>query len=254
MKKLLIGTLFLTAIILFVTYGCDKEDEIQTLETQTSNTLVYEDKSLIDEISPYFYDNHIYRIEKLGENREKREVEVAAMENGVDMDCLLLREVKKFYFNNTDVIMYSIPAADPEQTVILYKSHGLFQVTLAEFRPVAGQLTQFSLYTMDDQLFYSFQLDDQNRIGEFVISDNEAIKSFNNEIYFLTLETGHRKSTTSEDAACCRREANWKACLTCTLDACSKSWVCRLSAFVVGPEMAAAFAASCIGAGPNTWC
>ena len=254
MKKLLFGSLFLTGIILFVAFGCTKEDETQTLDDQTSNSLVYEDNSLIDEISPYFYDNHIYRIEKLGENQEKREVESAARENGVDMDCLLLTEVKKFYFNHTDVIMYSIPAVDPEQTVILYKSHGLFQVTLAEFRPVVGQKTQFSLRTMDDHLFYSFQLDDQNRIGEFVISDNELIKSFNSEIYFLNLETSHRKSTTTEDATCCRREVDWKGCMKCTLDACNESWVCRISAFVVGPEMAAAFAASCIGAGPDTWC
>ena len=72
MKKLLFGSLFLTGIILFVAFGCTKEDETQTLDDQTSNSLVYEDNSLIDEISPYFYDNHIYRIEKLGENQEKR--------------------------------------------------------------------------------------------------------------------------------------------------------------------------------------
>jgi hypothetical protein len=254
MKKLLIATLFLTGIILFVTYGCDKEDEVQTLNVHTSNSLVYEDKALIDEVSPYFYDNHIYRIEQLGENREKNEVEAAASENGVDMDCLLLSEIKKFLFNHTDVIMYSIPTTDPEQTLILYQIHGLFQVSLAEFRPAAGQKRQFSLRTLDDQPFYSFQLDEENRIGEFVIRDNELINSFNSEIYFLTLETSHRKSTTTEDAECCRRAASWKACLHCSLDACNSSWICRLSGFIVGPELAAALAASCIGAGPNTWC
>ncbi|TFH23320.1 MAG: hypothetical protein E4H10_12330 [Bacteroidia bacterium] len=254
MKKLFIGALALTGIILLVAYGCDKEDEIQILDTRTSNTLVYEDPSLIDEVSPNFYDNHTYRIELLGENREKSEVEVAARENGVDMDCLLINEVKKFYFNHTAVIMYSIPTADPEQTVILYKSHGLFQVSMAEFRPAAGQKMQYGLRTLDDQPFYSFQLDEQNRIGDFVISDNETINSFNNEIYFLTLETSHRKSTNTEDAVCCRKEATWRACLMCTLDACSSSWICRLSGIVAGPELAAALAASCIGAGPGARC
>ena len=254
MKKFFIGALALTGIILLLAYGCDKEDEVQILDERTSNSLVYEDLSLKDEVSPYFYDNHIYRIEQLGENREKSEVEAAARENGVDMDCLLLTEVRKFYFNHTGVIMYSIPTADPEQTVILYESHGLFQVSMAEFRPAAGQRTRFSLRTLDDQPFYAFQLDEKNRIGEFVVSDNEAIKSFNNEIYFLTLETSHRKSIYTEDAVCCRKEATWKACMTCTLDACNESWICRLTGFVAGPELAAALAASCIGAGPGARC
>ena len=254
MKKLFIGALALTGIILLMAYGCDKEDEIQIMDDRTSNSLVYEDLSLKDEVSPYFYDKHIYRIEYLGENLERNEVEAAARENGVDMDGLLLQEVKKFYFNHTGVIMYSIPTKDPEQTVILYQSHGLYQVSLAEFRPALEQRSQYTLRTMDDQPFYSFQLDEEMRIGEFVVSDNERIKTFNNEIYFLTLETSHRKSTYTEDAVCCRKEASWRACMTCTLDACNDSWVCKLTAIVAGPELAAALAASCIGAGPNARC
>jgi hypothetical protein len=125
---------------------------------------------------------------------------------------------------------------------------------MAKFGPAAGQRFQFSLRTMDDQPFYSFQLDEHNRIGEFVVSDNELIKSFNNEIYSLTLETSHRKSSHIENAECCRKKASWKACMTCTLDACYDSWVCKLTAIVAGPELAAALAASCIGAGPNARC
>jgi len=254
MKKLLFGIPVLTGIILLLAYGCDKEDEVQILDADASNSLVYEDPSLIDEVSPYFYDNHIYRIEQLGENPEKRKVEAAARENGVDMDCLLLEVVKKHYFNHTGVIMYSIPTSNPEQTVILYQSHGLFQVSMAEFGPAPGQKMQFGLRTMDDQPFCSFQLDEQNRIGEFVVSENELIQSFNNDIYFLTLETSHRKSTHAEDAVCCRKEATWKACMSCTVDACLDSWVCKLAGIAAGPELAAALAASCIGAGPDARC
>jgi len=254
MKKSIIVALVLTGIILLLANGCDKENEIQIQDVEASNDLVYDNPSLLDEVSPYFYDNHIYRIEQLGENQEKRRVEAAARENGVDMGCLLLDEVKKFYFNHTGVMMYSIPTTDPQQSVILYESHGLFQVSMAEFSPLAGQKSQFSLRTMDDQPFYSFQLDEENRIGEFVAHENERIQSFNNDIYFLTLETSHRKSIQGEHAVCCRREATWKACMNCTLDECSSSWICKVTAIVAGPELAAALAASCIGAGPGARC
>jgi len=248
------GALALTGVILLLVYGCDKDAEIQIQDKDTENALVYEDPSLIDEVSPDFFDNHIFRIEHLGENQEKRRVEEAARKNGVDMDGLLLEELRKFYFNHTGVIMYSIPTTDPEQMVILYESHGLFQVSMAEFRPSTKDRSYYGLRTLDDQPYYSFQLDAQNRIGECVVHENELIQSFNHEIYFLTLETSHRKSTQSEDAVCCRKEATWKACMTCTLDACNDSWLCKITAIVAGPELAAALAASCIGAGPGARC
>jgi len=248
------GALALTGVILLMVYGCDKDAEIQIQDKNTANTLAYEDPSLIDEVSPNFYDNHIYRIEYLGENQEKRRVEAAVRENGVDMNGLLLGEVRKFYFNHTGVMMYSIPTYDPEQTVIIYESHGLFQVSMAEFRPSDGNRSYYGLRTLDDQLFYSFQLDPQNRIGELVVNENELIQSFNHEIYYLTLETSHRKSTQSQDAVCCRKEASWKACMNCSMDACNENFLCKLTSFVAGPELAAAFAISCIGAGPDARC
>lgn len=252
-RKYLIAPLLFMGIVLIV-YSCAKEDEVMEPEKQSTNSLVYEDNSLLDEVSPYFYDNHFYRIEKLGENPEKKHVVSAVRDQGFDVDCMILSEVQKFYFNHTTTIMYSIPTSDPEQTAIIYESNGLYQVTMATYRSVAGKRMQFELRTADDQLFYQMQIDDQNRMGELLIVDNKIINSFNNEIYYLTIETGHRKSVMAEDAECCRREEDWKACLNCTLDACNSSWFCRLSGFIVGPELAAAFAASCIGAGPDTFC
>lgn len=252
-RKYLIAPLLLAGIVLIV-YSCTKEDEVLEPDKQSNNSLVYEDNSLLDEVSPYFYDNHFYRIEKLGENPEKNHVVSAVRDQGFDVDCMILSEVQKFYFNHTTTIMYSIPTSDPEQTAIIYESNGLYQVTMATYRSVDGKRMQFALRTADDQLFYQLQIDEQNRMGELIIIDNKVINSFNNEIYSLTLETGHQKSLKGEDAECCRREATWKACMNCTMDACEASWFCRLSAFVVGPELAAAFAASCIGAGPDTFC
>jgi hypothetical protein len=254
MKKLIMGALALTGIILLLVVGCDKDAEILIQDQDTANTLVYEDPSLINEVSPNFYDNHIYRIEYLGENQEKRRVEQAARESGVDMDCLLLGEVKKFYFNHTGVTMYSIPTNDPEQTVVLYESQGLFQVAVAEFRPLAGNRSYYGLKTLDDQAFFSFQLDQEMRIGEISIADNDRMDSFNEEVYYSTLETNHQKSAHAEDAECCRKETTWRACVKCSANACHDSWACSLTSIFAGPELAAAFAISCIGAGPDARC
>ncbi len=180
-RKFLIAPLLLAGIVLIV-YSCAKEDEIQETDDQSNNALVYEDNSLLDEVSPNFYDNHFYRIEKLGENQERHHVVSAVRDQGFDVDCMTLTEVQKFYFNHTATIMYSIPTSDPEQTLIIYESFGLYQVTMATYRSVAGKRMQFALRTADDQLFYQLQIDDQNRMGELLISDNKVINSFNSNI------------------------------------------------------------------------
>ncbi len=254
MRKIVFVALSLSGLVLLITFGCDKEDEVQKLDNQTSNALVFEDPSLIDEVSPYFYDNHIYRIEVLGENQEKNRILEAVMESGADMDCLNVSEVEKYYFNHTELIMYSIPGDDPEQAIIVYEKRGLFQVSLAESRHIGEGKCHYELKTLDDASYLSFNLKDQNWIGEFEVSENKIINAYNEQVYAMCLEEGHGKSATSKAFPCCRRKADWSACVHCTLDACEARAFCRLAVFASGPVIAAGIAASCIGAGSSARC
>ena len=254
-RKYLFASLLLTGIFLFVMFSCTKEDNIQESKDQSSNVLIYEDKSLMNEVSPYFYDNHIYRIELLGENQEREQIVRAALAEGVEEEYLMIDEVQKFHFNHTGVIMYSIPTLDPEQTLILYESEGLYQVSMAHFRPAEGGLMYFALKTMDDREYFSLKLDDQNRIGELKVFENEKVKSFNKAVYSLTLsEESQDLTEKSVSAPCCRKESGWSNCMECTVNDCEASWVCRLTALIAPVELAAGLAASCIGAGPDSRC
>lgn len=247
--------LSLAGMLIILTGGCNKEEEKQGASRESANILVYEDESLREEVSPYFYDNHIYRIELLGANRERDEVFQAALAQGAEEEFLNLEETQKFFFNHTDVIMYSIPTLDPEQTLILYESHGLYQVSMVQFRPVEGGLMQFTLKTMDDRDYFSLKLDDQNRMGELRIFENEKIKSFNKAVNSLTLnEESQDEQLKGTSAVCCRRESSWSDCMECTVDDCSDSWVCKVVAMIAPAELVAGFAASCIGAGTDARC
>jgi len=254
-RKYLFASLLLTGIILFVAYSCTKEDSIQESKDRSSNVLIYEDKSLMDEVSPYFYDNHIYRIELLGDNQEREQILRAALAEGVEEEFLVIDEAQKFHFNHTGVIMYSVPTLDPEQTLIIYETEGLFQVSMAHFRPVENGLMYFALKTMDDREYFSLKLDDQNRVGELKLYENEKVKSFNKAVYSLTLtEESQDLTVKSVSAPCCRKESGWSNCMECTVNDCESSWVCKLTALIAPVELAAGLAASCIGAGPDSRC
>ena len=113
----------------------------------------------------------------------------------------------------------------------------------------------FTLKTMDDRDYFSLKLDEQNRIGELKVSENEEVKSFNRAIYSLTLEEeSQEKSVNGAAAICCRRESSWSDCMDCTVNDCDGSWLCKIVGIVAPVELVAGFAASCIGAGPDARC
>jgi hypothetical protein len=245
----------LAGVFLLCIPSCNKEEESQDPGNESSNALVYEDKSTEEQVSPYFYDKHIYRIELLGSNREREQLISAALEKGVEKEFLLTEEARKFFFNHTGVIMYSIPTLDPEQTLIIYETEGLYLVSMAHFRPAEQGRMAFSLKTMDDRDYFSLKLDDQMRMGELKVSENEEIKSFNRTVYSLTYrEESQDAALKGANAICCRKESSWAACMNCTIDDCQDSWICKAAGIIAPLELVAGFAASCIGAGPDARC
>jgi hypothetical protein len=255
MKRKCLVLLPLAGFFLLAMPGCNKEEVTQDPGKKSSNSLVYEDKSLKEEVSPLFYDNHIYRIELLGHNRERGQVVQAALDKGAEEEFLIIEEARKFFFNHTGVIMYSVPTLDPEQTLIVYESKGLYQVGMACWRPAEKGCMSFTLKTMDDREFFSLKLDEQMRMGELKVSENEEIKGFNSAVYSLTYKGESREaSPKGTSAICCRKESSWKECMNCTIDDCQGSWVCKAVAIIAPLELVAGFAASCIGAGPDARC
>ena len=255
MKRVYLVFLPLAGVILFFFFGCNKDEEVQSSGKESSNAVVYEDASLKEQVSPYFYDNHIYRIELLGANQERDQIIRAALDQGVEEAFLLVEEAQKFFFNHCDVIMYSVPTLDPEQTLILYEIKGLYQLSMAHFEPAGGGLMSFTLKTMDDRDYFSLKLDEQNRIGELKVSENEEVKSFNRAIYSLTLEEESQETSVKGAAAiCCRKESSWSDCMDCTVNDCEGSWLCKIVGIIAPVELVAGFAASCIGAGPDARC
>jgi hypothetical protein len=209
----------------------------------------------LEQVSPYFYDNHIYRIELLGSNQEREQIVCEALANGVEEEFLMIEEAQKFIFNHSGVIMYSIPTLDPEQTLILYESMGLYQVSMAHFGQAEGGHMSFALKTMDDRDYFSLKLDDQMRIGELRVSENEEVKSFNRAVYSISLnEESQDETLKGTSAICCRKESSWSGCMSCTASDCSGSWLCKVVAIIAPAELIAGFAASCIGAGEGSRC
>jgi hypothetical protein len=241
-------------IIAFVIYiGCSENSQ-EIIESE-NNEVVFEDLSLNTNVSPNFYDNHFYLVEKLGNNKERETIINTAQEKGVDLNTLNVKDVKKFYLNNTDILMYSISMKESEKEMFVYQYDDLYQISIIDLCQI-GNKQQFTLKTLDNQLVYSLQLDNENRMGNFVREQNSEMKTFSNDIYDLRVEKYNLKITTTAvaDDDCCRHESGWSDCVDCSVEACGKSWACVVSIVASGSAVVAGFAVSCIGAGPSAWC
>ncbi|MEE4248430.1 MAG: hypothetical protein V2I33_23860 [Kangiellaceae bacterium] len=244
-------TLLLLSILI---YSCSNDNENLVDQETSLNEVIFEDMFSKTNVSPNFYDNHFYLIEKLGNNQERTEVINTAKKNSVDLSTLNSRDVKKFYFNNSPVIMYSISLKNSANKIIIYKYNDLYQIMKAEYYSIESKM-QFNLKTLDDNMFYSLQKDAKDRIGNIHIENNEKINNFNNEVYSIQMAQQNIDLTTRvSEEGCCRQESGWSACMDCTVEACGRSWLCVGALVIAGPEVMAGFAASCIGAGPNTFC
>jgi hypothetical protein len=243
-------------IIASVVYiGCNENNQAfnpELIESE-NNEVVFEDLSLKTNVSPNFYDNHFYLIEKLGNNKERETIINAVRDKGVDLNTLNVKDVKKFYLNNTDILMYSISMKESEKEMFIYQYADLYHVNIVELSPI-GNKRQFILKTLDNQLVYSLQLDNENRIGNFIVEKNPEMKTFSKDVYDLRVKEYNLKTTAVAEDDCCRHESGWSDCVDCSVEACGRSFFCVASIVASGSAVVAGIAVSCIGAGPNAWC
>ncbi|WP_452601132.1 hypothetical protein [Pontimicrobium sp. MEBiC06410] len=253
MKKFITAPILSILLLSVLIYSCSgKEDDNSTNETSL-NEVIYTSSSLKKDISSNFYDNHFNLIEKLGNNPEKTEIINTVESNGVDLSILETNEVKKFYFDNSDLLMYSIPIKNSENKIIIYRYDDIYQVSKIEYSARVHN-KEFKIKTIDNNLFYSFEADNQNKIGNFTLMNNQQINLFNNDVYSLQTQKLQQDINDPSTQDCCRRKSSWSACMNCTVSACGSNWVCAVAFGIAPLEVAAGFAASCIGAGPNTFC
>lgn len=254
MKKYLSISILLLSVIIF---SCsDNVDELNANET-SMNEVIFEDITLLKNISPNFYDNHFYRVEQLGDNKEKKKIISLIIDKGFNQVNLISEDVKKFYFNNTNLLMYSISIKDSQNKLIIYKYEGLYQVNFAEYYSVGNKM-QFEMKTFDNKLYYSLQINGDNKIGNFNIKDNIEISNFSSDVY--SLSSTFKNFSTNEchpveqKGKCCRKQCSWSDCMDCSVSACGQTWYCAITFALLPVEFSAGLAASCIGAGPNSWC
>jgi hypothetical protein len=151
--------------------------------------------------------------------------------------------------------MYSVAVKNSLNKIIIYNYDDIYQVNIAEYSSVSD-LKDFKLKSLDNQLFFSVQLDKENRIGNLTIEKNDNLNSFSNNVYTQHMDKHNLQTSNSRVNVvdCCRHASGWSACMDCTVEACGTSWFCVAALVVAGPETLAGFAVSCIGAGENTFC
>ena len=96
MKKLLFAVpVFIGLLTLLIYQGCSKTEE-DPRSSDSKNVVIFEDLSILDSSSPSPLENHIYRIEILGNNVEMEQVVWEAEKAGFDLSALNIYGIKTY--------------------------------------------------------------------------------------------------------------------------------------------------------------
>jgi hypothetical protein len=251
MKKVINISAILLFLFFIIIYSCTKKDDI-SINDSAQNEIVFKDLSLKQNVSPNILENHFYLIERLGNNSERENVINEANKKLNAINELDLKQIKKFYLNNSEILLYSIPhKTDKNVKVIMLKYREISTFCFVNERQISNKLKEFKMSTIDNILVYSVQVDSNDRVGNFVTNYNAAFHNFSNQIHDLAILSGRQPEL---KASCCRKEESYSKCLDCTVNACSDSFLCVAALALAPAEMIVAIAASCIGAGPNASC
>jgi len=254
MKKyshILIAVVVLLGITL---YSCEK-DQVQQ-STTDENIVLYEDLSMLNDVSSNSYNNHIYRVEILGNNNELENLINDISGQDIPIESLNIYGIKKHQLNNSEIVMYSIPFNNSEDKIIVYKYDNLYQVSIAEYISHTDGPSRFNIKTLDGELYYGLDLNEENQIVDITLGENRQIDKFNKDIYTLNLSkygnTEQEVSTTK--ATCCRQEADWSSCMDCTTSWLGSSRIGRAALSIFGSELYVVIGISCLNAGSSAVC
>ncbi len=253
MKKYKILLLVLVGIMGSLFYGCEKDTESQD-KSEEANIILFEDLTLLQNVSPNYYDNHIYRVELLGNNDELCNLVARVSENGIQADQLNIYGSRKHLFNHTSAIMYSIPFNNSKKKVIVYQYEDIAEVMLASYED-EGVLDRFSIKTTDESMFYSLQVNEEGAIGNIVTEFNPRMELFNEEaVEIQQQKLDLERDRISTKATCCRKADGILSCMECTSAAFRTTFIGNLTLSLFGIEAYSAIGISCINANPDAVC
>ena len=257
MKRILITLTLVLAIVgslLFRSCSESKEDSDGLVQ---ENIVLFEDLSMLENVSSNPLENHIYRIELLGSGESYEDLLSALEEQEVDLSHINIQGVKKHYMNHSEVLMYSLPYNTSDKMLIVYQYDDIFQVVLTSVRIQENGNQEYRLSTMDGRLYYGMTINSSDEAGEFIRGNNPEMQVFSDNVSRLSI--GHGVEGRSElkikdDDTCCRQMEDWKACFDCTMTFFSTRWYGLLAIAAIGPEFVASVGISCIGARPTAVC
>ncbi len=199
-----------------------------------------------------FFDTHIKKIEILKDIEEINNILDIIKENGESIENLDANSIHKTYFDNSEIILFTVPfIKDISKTISIYSFRHLTLVIHTTNRELSENKSSFNVKTLDNNIAYSMDTSkiENNKLTKITnikVYPNFIFNNFSKEVH--DIQFNKRELITKED--CCRHSSSWNECFECT--ASDTGGIIILSVFnVIG---LIAIGGSCIGSGSNATC
>lgn len=181
-------------------------------------SLIYSDveaASILGEDYANYFDSNVSMIQRVGPGHKLaiKFIDELSLCN-FDKSMFDMNTLNRVLLKDSDIVLYSIEYINSDNKILAFVYNEEYFFIKAH-----NSDNVLSLYTLDDQIFmtYKFNYEADNIISTKPYS-NKAMNLFSQRIYddysFRTKSGESVATRTMSD--CCRRRADWEACIACT--------------------------------------
>ena len=199
MKNILIFCLYV--VLIFGVNSCNKN--VVTIPSDLENEILFQNENVI--IEKVINDSEALTDIKL---------ELSTNLKSTNLSELDFSNTLKYKFQNTDIEYFIIGNnKDLNTGVIAFKKEDLVFAVKSEFSIYNG-ISSFSLTMLDDSLYFSVELNEQNTILGLI---ENSVGSFSNDFTSKLGIENYNKSATGITATCNESTSNFFACYACSI-------------------------------------
>lgn len=234
--------LLLACTIATAIYSCSKEDNSRENNEMTLYEANTED--IQNENKTFFLGGNIKKVSSISyDNPDLNDLKQSGEWNEIVSKCNLdLTDIKKTYLINSSLSLVTIPILEKNKSTRgyfnIYLRNEKYLITKISETANSSGLTTYKIKSPKDTLYYQFDLNNKNQIGNWFFGKNLPLSEVFNGYAMSQQKVDPNKPCASQP---------FNDCMNCfIIDVCGSDWMCTVTCGLFIPSCIGGAAAACI--------
>lgn len=204
-----------------VLFSCKKTENNMSSSTQ----IIYKRANLKESLNPSIFADHITMVERIpftSSELDSLKANTTWIYLYATSGSLLdTGHISRASYDYNQMKVFSIPFDEGSGTehLIIYSLNNKFLFAKSRLQAVNDTLREFKLLSLGNDIYYQFQINQENKIGNF---------SIENTIPFADTFSPTQNTVNTATIPCNQQGLPFGQCILCAINECAQSWICAV--------------------------